>query len=137
MEYLTKWIDYVDKAPPLLLTALLALAFGYSLRRADWVPNKRIPVLLMFFGAVMYPLMSYGLTSFIVKGALTSCGVWVLHKFLLKPLEDKFPWIKKMVAGDNGNYDTDIIVKAQVKTDVEPKVEVEIVKKPPEGPETK
>ncbi len=122
------WIDYIDKAPPLLLLFFFTIAFGYVLRRSEWIPNKRIPLLLFFFGAIVYPLMRYGLTPFLVKGALISGGGWLFHKVILNRLEERYPWLKKALAGENG-FETEFVVKQTIKTDTAPIVAVNITDK--------
>lgn len=109
-------LEWIDRLPPLALVALFSLIAGYVIRRTDMIANRRIPAVLMLFGAIAYPLMKYGLTPFVLKGAIIGAGVWLFHKLILSKLEDKFPILRKILAGENGGDDTTFVSKPKDTT---------------------
>lgn len=98
-------------APIWVLIVLGTIVFGYILRIAEWFPNKKIPLVVVPFAIIinlvmMWPFhdkkmahidMGAWITRQIIVGMILGFVSWVLHKTLLKNLENRIPWLKGML----------------------------------------
>ena len=87
--------------------AIFTLIFGYLCRKMPerWLPNEAIPWMCIVVGALttMYFAPPAPDDAYLVKvwrgvnmgiGIIVGFLVWLLHRFILKKIEDKFPWLK-------------------------------------------
>lgn len=114
------FFKWVDELPPQTLLCLVVIGLGYMLKRAEWIPNRRIPLILMLIGGPLYLVLAYGCGRFILQGMLLSVVSWGLHKTFLKPLEERFPFLKTILCGSKGSDDSNPVLfdksKVQPKT---------------------
>ena len=111
-EWLSDAVDILNKlngAPSILLVAILCLMLGYILVYSRSFPNRAVPLVVIFAGAAIMPLMSdfknspYGLRVWllrnIVVGAIIGALTWVLHSMLLI----RIPWLKAALESNNSD----------------------------------
>lgn len=114
-----KWIeDGINKlygAPVWLLVVCLSIVVGYLLKAWKRYPNNFIPhavvtvsaitntVLMMPMRQPKQPLGAYILTQLIVGCVVGFCA-WTFHRFVLKRVESKFPWVQQ--AAQESGLDT-------------------------------
>lgn len=95
-------IDYLQKlegAPAILLVVLSAIVLGYVLRRIKGFPNNGIPVVVVLWGGIIYPLIADAnndltlrvwLVRNVAIGLIAGFVAWIFHNKILKPYLDKF-----------------------------------------------
>ena len=109
MNEITSYIKQAQNMPGWALAALFVIALGYVLRRIKSFPNDGIPAICLLVGAILTLLLAppapaefkafqWRLTNFIIGGVVGLLG-WQLHAQILKRLEDKFPFLKNLLAG--------------------------------------
>ena len=97
LEGVTSATDYIQKAPLAPLIILFLNALGYALKRAPFLPNRSIPLMLMLVGALLMmflapmpegrnPLLLLG-----IMGFLFGCIAWLVHAIALRRLEKYLP----------------------------------------------
>lgn len=97
----SKFFEWVGALPPAPLTCLAVLLLGFALKRAQWVPNNRIPLLLMAIGPCLLILARYGLMRFVVEGMIYSGVVWLFHAQIWKR------FIAPKLGGADVGFDSD------------------------------
>ncbi len=112
-----KWFELLDKAPPWLLLTVFTLITGYALKRAEYVNNRRIPLILISVGGPLYLSLRYGWAPFILKGCIIAGAVGLFHKYVIRYFEDKYPWLKKLLVGAGAQPGFDSDPQAFVKGD--------------------
>lgn len=109
VEQAKYWVDQLYHLPNALLVGLSCVVVGYILRRWKSFPNEAIPVVVVLWGAFFTSFMApvrpsaANVSAWRVKNALVGFIVgfaaWGLHYYVLSKLEDKFPWLKKLLVG--------------------------------------
>jgi len=96
MQTLIDWNEKLIGAPSGVLVFLLCIAVGYSWKAIRVLPNRFIPVLVMFAGAVAFPLLNWqhgdGHQSFVRHSALgfiIGFVAWLAHNQVIKRIEEK------------------------------------------------
>jgi hypothetical protein len=117
MEYITDLINQLLGAKTEVVALLGVIAVGYALRMLPFVPNKYIPALCWLLGTLAYCLLkpvnevpattAHPLVWKIVVGFILSFVAWTLHKAAIKPIEDKFPWLKTFFDAVSGESVSD------------------------------
>jgi len=113
IPYLNKLAELNDQlagAPSGVLVFFGCIAFGYMWKWIKLLPNRFIPLAVVFSGAVLNPVLQGKYDSFATIARVALLGfiigflAWLFHRLLLKKLEDKLG-----VKLEEGN--TDIITK--------------------------
>lgn len=98
--FLENSIDYLQKlegAPAIVLVALCGIVLGYVLKRFKRFPNDGIPVAVILFGGVLYPLIADAnndltlrvwLVRNVIIGLIINFVAWIFHNKLLKRFLD-------------------------------------------------
>lgn len=93
-------IKQLEGLGPAGILVVLLCCVGAALKRAAWLENKRIPVLLMAIGAVAYPVLArkadvdYTSTLMLYNAALGAVFGWAsvgAHQFLKQTFPVLFP----------------------------------------------
>lgn len=111
-DKLTDLLDSAYGAPGVVLVLAWCIGLGYFLKMAHWVKNERIPIYIVFWGViwnvVLRPLpkvpadaSNFEAIWFVVQhvsrliavGFLIGLVATLLYDKVLKPLEQKFPWL--------------------------------------------
>jgi len=86
-----KVLTWLDEAPPSVLCLVGVLVIGFGMRKAEWIPNNRIPMVLMLVvGPALYIMASYGIARFYVVGVSISGIVWLCAPLIWKKLSKRF-----------------------------------------------
>lgn len=103
------WVQDAYSWPSWAIAAALVLAFGYCLRAWVAFPNQAIPLVCLLMGGIFTELLAPGAPqSFdahrwralnFAIGAVVGLLAWLLHKYVLKKIEDKLPWVKDILGG--------------------------------------
>lgn len=104
-------IDTLNRWPSWLLLACGCLILGYVLRNWKRCPNEAIPGFIVMFGALMNAILAGGdphesgwyvwTARNVLIGAIIGWCIWRLHHTVLKPLENKFPWLKFLIPSED------------------------------------
>lgn len=100
----TDGIKALYAAPSWLLLALVVNVIGLLLKSQGWIPNKRIPLICVAIGAILFPFVGsvdgitpaprYPMVTLAEMGMIISLGAWLLHGLLLKRFEKFLPaWV--------------------------------------------
>lgn len=98
LEEVVGWLQKLDGAPATLLVMIACWVIGYMLRYFKGFPNDGIPVAVVLFGGVVYPLIADANNDlpfriWIIRnmliGLIIGLAAWMLHKFVLSKVEDK------------------------------------------------
>lgn len=115
------WLQKLEGLPAIALSWLVCWAVGYALRFIKRFPNEGIPVAVILFGGLFYPLIADAnntltLRVWIVRnaglGLIVGASAWLLHRYVLTRIEDKFPAIGALLGADTG--DTKRFTRAQL-----------------------
>lgn len=107
LESIIATLQKFEGAPAGLLTLAVCIVVGYVLRSIKRFPNDAIPIVAILVGGVFYPLIAddnndWTLRVWIVRnagiGLVYGLVAWGGHKFILKRIEDKIPFIKSLIA---------------------------------------
>lgn len=89
--------------PYLTVVFILCFSFGLVLKYSKWFPDEAIPFAVIVLGGVFAPLLAdpradtlplrIWVAKNIVVGMIVGMGTWAAHKFLVKPLAERFPWL--------------------------------------------
>lgn len=96
-----KFFEWVAALPPEPLTVIAVLMLGYALKRAEWVSNKAIPLVLMVAGPIFLIVARYGLLRFVVEGIVYAGAAWIFHAQVWKR------FIAPKLGGASGGFDSD------------------------------
>jgi hypothetical protein len=89
--------EYIQSAPLSVLTIIFLNGLGYSLKFVDLIPNRFIPITIMFAGAIVMmtlapvpegrnPVILLG-----IMGWIFGCIAWLVHAVALRRLEKYLP----------------------------------------------
>jgi hypothetical protein len=110
-EQILHWNEQWMGAPIGVVVWVFAIVLGYILKIAEFYPNKRIPIAIVGFTSVVFPVLQvcsdainktehafaripfYVITGFIVGGA-----AWGTHRLVLQHIEDKIPFLKGWIS---------------------------------------
>lgn len=88
-------------APAAVLVLLVCISVGYVLKVVRAFPNRYIPLFVMFTGAAFLMLLTFVkgseipvLTRNFAVGFFLGFVAWIIHRGLLKKLEEKWGWFK-------------------------------------------
>lgn len=99
LEELSKFLSSLYGAPAAILVVLSCLVVGYGLKFIKRFPNDAIPLTVILWAAVFYPIIAddkndLSLRVWLVRNVLFGlvCGfiAWLMHNKLLSKLEDRF-----------------------------------------------
>ena len=115
MDFINDLFAQLLDAKAEMLVGVLCIVVGYVCRKVAVFPNRFIPLVCLVVGGIAYPLIvptgqiSYATSHpdvrSVIIGLIIGFMVWTLHKALLKPLEEKLPWLKGFLDGNNGDSD--------------------------------
>lgn len=96
MEKLVELNDKLMGAPAGVLVFFMCISIGYVWKMVAILPNRFIPALVMFNGAVLFLLLSWktsvgvasGTRNFVI-GFIIGFVSWLAHKLVLKRIEQK------------------------------------------------
>lgn len=104
-----QWVKQLYALPYPLLAGLSCIVVGYILKRLSWFHNENIPVVVVLWGAFCNSMLSpghpTGTSTFkwhalnAIVGVVVGFAAWGFHYYLLNKLEDKFPWLGKLLSG--------------------------------------
>ncbi len=99
LETITDYLQKLEGAPAIILVILSAIVLGYALRRLKRFPNNGIPVVVILWGGIVYPLIADAnndltlrvwLVRNVTIGLITGFVAWVFHNKILKRYLDRF-----------------------------------------------
>lgn len=99
LDQLSLFLQKLYGLPAYTLVGIACIIIGYLLRFWKAFPNNGIPLVVILFGAIAYPIVAdYNnedsirvlLGKYILFGLLIGFVAWLVHNKFLKPLEDKF-----------------------------------------------
>lgn len=99
LTQVTGMLQKLDGLPATGLTILSCIVIGYVLRFIKKFPNDGIPVVVILWAGVFYPMIAddnndITLRVWLVRNALIGLVIgfvaWIIHKQVLSRLEDKF-----------------------------------------------
>ena len=103
-------LEQLYALPSPLLVGLSCIVIGYMLKRFQRFPNDAIPLVVILWGAFFTLLLSgncppeLSVGQWRVKNAIVGLiigfAAWGLHYFIIAKLEDKFPWLDKLLNGE-------------------------------------
>lgn len=106
------WAMNLGAAP---FTVLIALAFGYVLRLIPRFPNGWIPVTVIVFTTIAFPLIArhhaddttfqYVIRT-VFMGMVIGLGTVGLHERFISKIEDKFPLLGKLLSATKDKSDS-------------------------------
>jgi hypothetical protein len=109
IEFLVKCNAQLLSLPAGVVVALFAIAIGYALKSAQFFANNRIPVVVMTFTAVWFPLVQFSADQIagvaksgwhiplnIMLGVVMGAGAWLFHAQILKR------WLDPKLFNDDG-----------------------------------
>lgn len=109
-----KALNELNRWPNWLLLAVGLLIMGYVLRNVRRVSNESIPGWLVVSGALTNAILAGGdpheqgwavwTMRQMLIGAIVGWVVWRVHHHVLKPLEDKFPWLRFLIPSDETSF---------------------------------
>lgn len=98
--------------PYLTTVAILCFVVGLFLRHHKTFPNAAVPLVVIVCGAVFAPLLAdpradtlplrIWVAKNVVVGIIIGIVTWVSHRYALKPLARKVPWLW-WIAPENGD----------------------------------
>lgn len=98
-EQASTWLERLYSAPAIALVLAFCIVLGYVLRFFKCIPKEGIPMAVIFSGPAFFMFIASDnndLTMRIWLGRNLMFGIvlgflaWVIHRTLLKPLEDKW-----------------------------------------------
>ncbi len=99
LETVTDYLQKLEGAPAIILVALSAIVLGYVLKRFKTFPNDAIPIVVILWGGVVYPLIADAnndltlrvwLVRNVTIGLITGFVAWIFHNKILKRYLDRF-----------------------------------------------
>lgn len=99
LETVTEYLQKLEGSPAVLLVVLSAIVLGYVLKRFKTFPNDAIPIVVILWGGVIYPLIADAnndltlrvwLVRNVAIGLITGFVAWVFHNQILKRFLNKF-----------------------------------------------
>lgn len=122
-DKLTQSLDSLYGLPGAMLTLLFCWGIGYLWRMIDVWPNKYIPVVSVVWGMIWNVLLrpppaadvnaTQHYCRLVAVGFLIGIVACVAHGKVIKPLEDKFPWLKGLLTPSTGK--TEIFTKPPIQ----------------------
>lgn len=116
MEYITDLLGQLLNAKVEVIAMLGVLCVGYAIRMLPFVPNKYIPLICFVVGTCAYAFLkptsdvpqttAHPVLWKCIVGFIISFATWALHKAAIKPIEEKFPWLKSLfdtLSGENSD----------------------------------
>lgn len=113
LDSINQALEVIAKLPVGLLTIVVTLIIGFTLKKTKRYPNDMIPIGAIALGTISSVAIRYGFGRFIVEGMVYSGLAWIFHKFIWKAFLERFPIFK----GASKEFDTNPELK---KTDVPP-----------------
>lgn len=98
LETVTDYLQKLEGAPAVLLVVLSAIVLGYVLKRFKSFPNDAIPIVVILWGGVVYPLIADAnndltlrvwLVRNVAIGLITGFVAWIFHNQILKRFLNK------------------------------------------------
>lgn len=116
IDTLSKALDAITGLPVGLLTVVVTLIIGFTLKKTRRFPNDLIPLAVIVCGTVSSVAIRYGFGRFIVEGMVYSGLAWMFHKFIWKAFIARF---FPMVKGADKEFDSnpELVRRDPPKTD--------------------
>lgn len=92
-EKLVQFDEVLRHAPAGILVFVLCIAFGYVWRAIKVLPNRFTPLVVMLFGCGFNLALNWKgpeRLRFAVGGFIIGFAAWVVHRLVIKRIEDKF-----------------------------------------------
>lgn len=112
MDQILNFLHSLYGLPGYALAGIACLLVGYGCKISEWFPNRRIPLIMMPAGALFnwllalprvpeQPVRLY-IAQNVIIGALIGALAWLVHDQLLKQIEEKIPFLGRLLSKANG-----------------------------------
>lgn len=110
LETITDYLQKLEGAPAVVLVCLSGLVLGFILKRLKNFPNNGIPICVILWGGIVYPLIADANNDLTLRvwlirnlmiGVITGFLTWLLHNKILKRYLDRMT--SKNGTGPNPN----------------------------------
>lgn len=128
IEHLIQMLNSLYGLPGHILVGISCIVIGYTLRFVRRFPNDALPVVSVLWGAVFTPLVAdvrvtgtplrLWLVRNILVGMIVGGCAWLFHRYFIKRLEDKLPFIGDALADADKRSDEHQVAKITGRTDI-------------------